>query len=123
MTGSCPLYPGDREFCEPEKEYSISEVAMEALIYVKNPRSLMLLAQIRGALVAGIHNANPSPPIKEYLPNVVKKACTGNGHAKKEYMEYILTLTLGVRQFQSLDESDALSLAMCHCLMKNSSLI
>jgi crossover junction endodeoxyribonuclease RuvC len=98
-------------------ELSPNEVALESLILVKNPNSLMKLAQARGAILSAISEFK----IKtfEYTPNHVKSAATGYGHADKTAIQKFLKMILGVDKFQSDDESDALAIAICHAINRN----
>ena len=90
------------------------EVAVESLIYVKNPKALMALAQARGAILSAL-GKNYVDRIYEYSPNLAKSIVTGHGHADKEMVQKSLSLSLGVNlTFSSYDESDALLLSMGH---------
>jgi len=96
------------------KEISPDEVAVESLIYVKNPKALIALAQARGAILAAL-GTNYVDRINEYSPNLAKSLVTGHGHADKEMVQKGLSLSLGINlTFSSYDESDALLLAMGH---------
>lgn len=54
--------------------------------------------------------------IYEYSPNLVKATVTGHGHADKEGIQKVLKQYLGVTEFRTHDESDALAIALCHLL-------
>ena len=97
------------------QEYEPSEIAMEGLIYVKSPTALIKLAQARGAMIASFADKFPEK-VFEYAPNLVKSTVTGHGHAGKKNVESMVQAMLGVDNFSSHDESDALAVALCHIL-------
>jgi len=102
------------ECCEDlVQKYSPDEISMESLVYVKNPKSLMKLAQARGAMLAAI-SKQCAGKIYEYSPNLVKSSVVGHGHATKEAVQKGLELMFGKLSFKSDDESDALAIAVCH---------
>lgn len=99
--------------------YRPDEVALESLIYVKSPTSLMKLAQARGAMLAAVTQEVSS--VHEYAPTAVKSAVSGHGGTDKEGIQKLIRLHLGtVIEFETHDESDALAIAICHLLNKSS---
>jgi len=87
--------------------------ALEALYRGVNPRSLIVLAQARGALVATLATAGIE--IHEYSPAEVKSAVTGNGRADKQQVARMVELILGLRESKlPADASDALAVAICY---------
>ncbi len=95
-------------------DFSPDEVAFESLIYVKSVSALSKLAQARGAMISAFsHYENR---IFEYSPNLIKSAVTGYGHSTKESVAKSINLILGNQDFKSHDESDAIAIAICHCL-------
>ena len=97
------------------------EIAIEALIYVKNADSLAKLAQARGAMVASFMKTYQDR-VFEYSPNIIKQAVSGFGHADKKSIQQALNLILGTSlQFPKNDESDALAIALCHGLNRRRS--
>ena len=97
------------------EEFSPDEMALEALIYVKSPSSLIKLAHARGAVIAGLSMKTPDK-VYEYAPNLVKATVVGHGHASKEMIQKAVSIILGKREYASDDESDALAVAICHAL-------
>jgi crossover junction endodeoxyribonuclease RuvC len=77
-----------------------------------NARSLIVLAEARGALLAVL--AGRGIEIREYSPSEVKSAVTGNGRADKEQVARMVRLLLGLdgRGWTS-DATDALAVALC----------
>ena len=79
-----------------------------------NSRSLIVLAQARGALLATL--ATREVVIEEYSPAEVKSAVTGNGRAGKAQVTEMVTRILTLQQKPTpADAADALALAICHC--------
>lgn len=77
-----------------------------------NPRSLVVLAEARGALLAVL--AAQGLEIDEYTPAEVKNAVTGNGRADKSQVAKMVGLHLSLADTQlSEDASDALAIAIC----------
>jgi len=97
--------------------YKPDEISIESLIYVKSVDALSKLAQARGAMIAAFSDEN-AQNIYEYAPNLIKASVTGHGHASKESVDKTLTMMFGKIPFKSSDESDALSIAVCHALTK-----
>jgi crossover junction endodeoxyribonuclease RuvC len=91
------------------------EIALESLIFVKSPTALIKLAQSRGAMLAAL-SQKFHQKIYEYSPNSVKATVTGHGHADKEGVQKFLKQYLGLTEFKTHDESDALAIALCHLL-------
>lgn len=87
-------------------------VVLEALFGGKNTRSLIVLAQARGALLAAV--AGRGCEVREYSPAEVKGAVTGNGRAGKEQVARMVRVLLGLEGEElSPDASDALAVAIC----------
>ncbi|MEM6792386.1 MAG: crossover junction endodeoxyribonuclease RuvC [Acidobacteriota bacterium] len=87
-------------------------VALESLFHGINPRSLIVLAQARGALVAVIGRAGIE--LYEYTPAEIKSAVTGSGRADKEQVSRMVRLILGLgEEGLSADAGDALAVALC----------
>ena len=77
-----------------------------------NSRSLIVLAEARGVLLAGL--AGRGIEIREYSPAEVKSAVTGNGRADKTQVARMVRLLLTTRgDGWAADATDALALAIC----------
>jgi crossover junction endodeoxyribonuclease RuvC len=86
---------------------------LEALYHGVNPRSLIVLAQARGALVATL--ALLGLEVHEYSPAEVKTAVTGSGRADKQQVGRMVKLILGLgAERLPADASDALAVAICY---------
>ena len=86
-------------------------VALETPFHGVNSRSLIVLAQARGALLAAI--AARDLPIREYSPAEIKSAVSGNGRADKGQVATMVSLILGLPEPPNEDASDALAAAIC----------
>lgn len=87
-------------------------VVLEALFHGRNTRSLIVLAQARGALLSVL--ARRKLEIREYSPAEVKSAVTGNGRAGKEQVARMVGLLLGLDCGKlTADATDALAVALC----------
>ena len=87
---------------------------MEKTFVNKNPQTSLLLGMARGGIMLTIASNNLS--ITEFAPNFIKKAITGNGKAEKEQLGFMVKkLISGIpaeKSFKTLDETDALSVAV-----------
>jgi crossover junction endodeoxyribonuclease RuvC len=89
------------------------EVAIEDIFYAFNPKTVLKLAQFRGALSLKI--LQEVGYFYEYTPLQVKKALTGNGKATKEQVAYMVKRLLGIRrEIKPLDVTDAMAIAITH---------
>lgn len=87
--------------------------ALEALFHGVNPKSLIVLAQARGAILTSVCRAGLA--VHEYSPAEVKSAVTGNGRADKQQVAKMVGLLLGLRgRTPSADATDALAVAICY---------
>ena len=88
--------------------------SIEMPIYGKNPQSMLKLGRAQAtAMLAAL---NHQIPVTEYTPKEIKKAVTGNGNASKEQVCFMVETMLSMEHGSSvtLDESDALAVALCH---------
>ncbi|HHH37230.1 MAG TPA: crossover junction endodeoxyribonuclease RuvC [Epsilonproteobacteria bacterium] len=93
--------------------HSIDEVAIEDIFYAYNPKSVLKLAQFRGALSLKI--LQEIGYFYEYTPLQVKKALTGNGKAAKEQVAFMVKRLLKIkREIKPLDITDAMAIAIAH---------
>ncbi len=95
------------------REHRPDVAVLESLYHGVNPRSLIVLAQARGALVATL--AVRGLEVHEYSPAEVKTAVVGHGRADKEQVAHMvkLILRLGAVRLPP-DASDALAVAICY---------
>lgn len=94
------------------ESFAPSVAALETPFHGINSRSLIVLAQARGALLATL--AGRRLEIREYSPAEVKSSVSGNGRADKEQVARMVRLLLTLPQSQmSPDATDALAVAIC----------
>ena len=94
-------------------EWSPEAVALESLFHGINSRSLIVLAQARGALLSTA--AASGVAIVEYSPAEVKAAVTGHGRADKTQVQRMVAMLLSLDSEElSPDAADALALAICY---------
>jgi crossover junction endodeoxyribonuclease RuvC len=85
---------------------------LESPFHGLNPRSLIVLAQARGALIARLAGAGIE--VLEYTPAEIKSAVTGNGRAGKQQVAKMVRLLLNLRdEGLAEDTTDALAAAIC----------
>lgn len=95
------------------KNHEITEVAIEDMFYAFNPKSVIKLAQFRGAISLKILQKFGN--FSEYTPLQVKQAVTGNGKAAKEQVAFMVKRLLGIKkEIKPLDITDAIAIAITH---------
>lgn len=95
------------------KNHTVDQVAMEDMFYAHNPKSVIKLAQFRGAMSLKI--IQDFGNFSEYTPLQVKRAVTGNGKAAKEQVAFMVKSLLGIKQeIKPLDITDAIAVAITH---------
>ena len=89
-------------------------IAVEKVFFAKNAVSALKLGQARGVvLLAGaMHDLE----IYEYSVTQIKSMITGYGRADKDQVAKMLQMILGSQDFETVDASDALALALGHAL-------
>jgi len=93
-------------------EWQPQEVAIEQVFVSRNASSALKLGQARGAAITAV--VTLETPVFEYTPAAVKQGLVGNGRAEKEQVQHMVRVILGMQGKMSLDESDALAIALCH---------
>ncbi len=96
------------------REFSPVYCAIEDVFHSKNPRSALLLGQVRGVCI--VCAVNSGIKVFEYAPTKVKQAVTGYGRAEKEQVQLMVQRLLCLDKKHPKDASDALSIAICHAL-------
>ncbi|MDR3347820.1 MAG: crossover junction endodeoxyribonuclease RuvC [Helicobacteraceae bacterium] len=95
------------------RKVKIDEVAIEDIFFAYNPKTVIKLAQFRGALSLRIIQELGN--FHEYTPLQVKKSVTGKGKAAKEQVAYMVKIMLGIKQeIKPLDITDAIAVAITH---------
>jgi len=94
-------------------EKHIDEVAIEDIFFAFNPKSVIKLAQFRGALSLKI--IQEIGYFYEYTPLQVKQSVTGNGKATKEQVSFMVKRLLKItKEIKPLDITDAMAVAITH---------
>jgi len=95
------------------KTHPVDEVAIEDIFFAFNPKSVLKLAQFRGALSLKI--LQEVGYFYEYTPLQVKKAVTGNGKATKEQVAFMVKRLFGIKkEIKPLDITDAMAICLTH---------
>lgn len=101
-----------REVARLIAEHRPHQVAVESPFQGINPRSLIVLAQARGAALAAVAGAGLR--VVELTPAEIKAAVVGSGAGDKTQVEKMVRLILGLKDAaMKADESDALAAAIC----------
>ncbi len=95
------------------KTHTVDEVAIEDIFFAYNPKSVIKLAQFRGALCLKI--LQEIGYFHEYTALQVKKAVTGNGKATKEQVAFMVKRLFGIKkEIKPLDITDAMAITLTH---------
>ena len=94
------------------ERYKPDMMSIEKVFLHKNPDSALKLGQARGAAIcAGV---SQNLKVHEYTATQIKKAVVGNGHAKKEQVQYMMSVILSLSDLPDEDAADALACALTH---------
>ena len=95
------------------KNHKFDEVAIEDIFFAYNPKTVLKLAQFRGALSLKILQLHGD--FAEYTPLQVKKTVTGKAKADKEQVAFMVKKILGItKEIKPLDITDAIAIALTH---------
>lgn len=98
------------------EEFQPDVVAVEAIFFFKNAKTLVPVSQARGVILEAC--ASSGFPIAEYTPMQVKMCLTGFGRAEKSFVQTAVANLLNLSQVIKPDDaSDALAIAVCHARM------
>jgi crossover junction endodeoxyribonuclease RuvC len=92
--------------------YQPDMMAIEKVFLHKNADSALKLGQARGAAICAGVSQNLT--VHEYTATQIKKAVVGNGHAKKDQVQYMMSVILALKDAPDEDAADALACAMTH---------
>jgi len=101
-----------RQLTEVFAAYAPEAAAVEQTFVNKDAVATLKLGQARG--IALLVPAQAGLTVGEYLPNAVKKAVVGVGHADKRQVEHMVRLQLPGITIAGVDAADALAIAICH---------
>jgi crossover junction endodeoxyribonuclease RuvC len=92
---------------------SIDEVAIEDIFFAYNPKTVIKLAQFRGAIALKV--LQKFATFSEYTPLQVKQSLTGNGKADKNQVAFMVKRVLNIKKkIKPLDITDAMAIAITH---------
>jgi len=100
------------QLSEVFRTYQPDAAAVEQTFVNKDAVATLKLGQARG--IALLVPAQAGLTVGEYLPNAVKKAVVGVGHAAKQQIDHMVRLQLPGVKINSADAADALAIAICH---------
>lgn len=98
--------------------YKPAEAAIEKVFLAKNASSALKLGQARGAAIVTCRALGLS--VFEYSAKEIKLAATGYGAAPKEQVYGMVTRLLGLHGPMPPDASDALAMAFCRAVTRES---
>jgi crossover junction endodeoxyribonuclease RuvC len=95
------------------ENFSVDEVAIEDIFFAYNPKTVLKLAQFRGALSLKILLSVGN--YEEYTPLQVKKSITGDGKATKAQVAFMVKRLLNIKKdVKPFDITDAMAVAITH---------
>jgi crossover junction endodeoxyribonuclease RuvC len=93
-------------------EHRPHDMAVEQLIFARDPTAALKIGQARGAILCAGLKAGVT--VHEYSPKSVKLAVVGSGGADKAQVQHMVRILLNLREPPGEDEADALAIALCH---------
>ena len=100
------------EVAQLVRGYTPHEMAVEQLIFARDPVAALKLGQARGAIICAALQGGLQ--VHEYSPKSVKQAVVGTGAAEKSQVQHMVRILLALDTEPTEDEADALALALCH---------
>ena len=93
------------------ENHKIDKVAMEDIFFAHNPKTVLKLAQFRGAMSLKILQSFGN--FEEYTALQVKKTVVGNGKADKKQVAFMVKKLLNItKEIKPLDITDAMAVAL-----------
>jgi crossover junction endodeoxyribonuclease RuvC len=93
------------------KEFSPNQLAIETLLWSKNKKTALLVAEARGVVLAIAAKNNLK--IREFNPNQIKLAVTGYGKSDKNQVINMINRLLKIKEKKRYDdEYDAIAVAI-----------
>lgn len=104
-------------------KFKPDKLAIETLIFSKNVKTALKVAEVRGAIMA--EAATEGIEIREYHPNSVKIAVTGYGKSDKKQIIYMIEKIIGTeKKIKYDDEYDAIAVAItCEASLPRNNLL
>lgn len=101
--------------------YSPDEAAVEKIFVNKNPKSSLTLGYARAIAILVLQMTDL--PMNEYDANYIKKSITGNGHADKDQIIFMVKQIVKNLNIKCHHTADALATAICHAYTRSSCFI
>lgn len=93
-------------------EHKPHAVAMEEVFMAKNPTSALILGQARGVILGACIERQVT--VHDYPSTQIKRIVTGDGHASKHKVQFMVRAALQLSETPEEDAADALAAALCH---------
>lgn len=101
------------------KRYKPGRAGVERLFFTSNQKTAMTVSQARGVALLACEQAHI--PIFEFTPLQVKSTLCGYGKADKRQVQLMVKQAFGLKTFPKPDDAaDALAIALCAALTKQS---
>ncbi len=101
-----------REIRAHISDFSPNAAAVESLFFAKNVKSAISVAQARGVILAAC--AEREIPVYSFSPLQIKQRVSGAGSAKKNQVQMMIKILLGLSSIPESDHAaDALAAAFC----------
>lgn len=95
------------------EKYKPTVMAVESLFYFKNQKTVIKVAQARGAIL--LVGANAGLEVFDYTPLQVKTSVTGYGRADKVQIQKMVKLLYKLKEVPKPDDiADAIAVGTCH---------
>ena len=95
------------------KKYKPTEAAVEKLFFFKNQKTIITVAQARGAILLTLRKNRVK--IFGYTPLQVKQALTSYGRAEKKQVQLMAKEILKLKSLPKPDDTaDAMAVCICH---------
>lgn len=101
--------------------YSPNEAAVEKIFVNKNPKSSLTLGYARAIVILVLQMTDLT--MNEYDANYIKKSITGNGHADKDQIIFMVKQIVKNLNTKCHHTADALATAICHAYTRSSCFI
>ena len=95
------------------KKYRPAEAAIEKIFFFKNQKTVIGVAQARGAILLTLKKNHVN--VSGYTPLQVKQALTSYGRAEKRQIQFMAKNILGLKDIPKPDDTaDAIAICLCH---------
>jgi len=94
------------------RKYKPDLASVEELFFSKNVKTALIVGQARGVILLTLKQNKLS--VFEFKPSQVKQAVSGYGAAKKDQVQKMVKVLLGLKEIPKPDDAaDALAIAIC----------